>query len=161
MRFIGSVLFVAGVLAWPGTFTGQSSDPWFGTWKLNVAKSKFRPGPGPKSILTRIEPWDGGLKYTVDRVTQDGAEQHVEWSAKFDGKDNPVTGNPGVDTDAIKRINARAYQVIAKKDGHVVATIRNVVSRDGETRTVTAIEKNDQLTGGRRIRDVAVFERQD
>ena len=38
------------VLVWAGVqLPAQESDPLVGTWELNVAKSKYSPGPAPKS----------------------------------------------------------------------------------------------------------------
>jgi len=31
------------------------ADPHVGTWKLNVAKSKYSPGPAPKEVTMKIE----------------------------------------------------------------------------------------------------------
>jgi hypothetical protein len=149
-----------GTLALACTLFGQSRDPWIGTWKLNLAESKYNPGPPPRSTITKIEPWDGGLKYTVDTVSADGEQRHVEWSAKFDGKDNPVTGNPDIGTNAVKRINSHSYRVVAKKDGKVITTTTNVISRDGMKRTATATAKMAQLTQGQNVTNVAVFDRQ-
>ena len=33
----------------------QSKDPAYGVWKLNVAKSKYSPGPAPKEMTVTIE----------------------------------------------------------------------------------------------------------
>src|SRR5205823_3617459 len=33
----------------------QTADPWLGTWKLNLAKSSYSPGPAPKGSILRIE----------------------------------------------------------------------------------------------------------
>ena len=41
-----AVIFLA--MAAEGLVIAQS-DPFVGTWKLNLAKSKFNPGPAPKS----------------------------------------------------------------------------------------------------------------
>ena len=151
---------LAGALALACALSGQSRDPWFGTWKLNLAESKYSPGPLPRSTLTRIEPWEGGIKYTVDVVTADGEERHIEWSGKFDGKDNTVNGNPYVDTNAIKRVNSHTYRIVAKKDGKATTITTNVISRDGMKRTATATAMNAQLTQGENVKNVAVFDRQ-
>ena len=42
-------LAVAVVLA--GTLLAQAQESLFGTWKMNAAKSKFSPGPAPKSSI--------------------------------------------------------------------------------------------------------------
>jgi len=157
VRFAGAL---AGTVALACTLSGQSRDPWFGTWKLNLAESKYSPGPLPRSTLTKIEPWEGGVKYTVDAVTADGEERHIEWSGKFDGKDNAVTGNPFVDTNAVKRVNGHTYRIVAKKDGKVTTITTNVISRDGMKRTATMTGMNVQLTQGDNLRNLAVFDRQ-
>ncbi len=158
IRAICVPVLLAGALA--GVLAGQSSSPWFGTWKLDVEKSKFRPGRAPLSIVTIIEPSDGGLRYRSDAMSTRGGMTHIEWSANFDGRDNPVRGDPDADTIALKRIDAHSYEVVMKKDGKVTATIRNVISRDGKVRTATALEKNVQLTEGSNIKEVVVFDRQ-
>jgi len=69
---------------------------------------------------------------------------HIAWSytANYDGKDNPVSGTTGVlngaDSVAIKRINANTTENTFKKAGKVVLTGRDVVSKDGKVRTITA-----------------------
>ena len=70
------------------------SDPQVGVWKLNIAKSKYSPGPAPKSGSTRIEAAGAGAKVTVDQELADGTKRHWEFTANYDGKDSPVTGNP-------------------------------------------------------------------
>jgi hypothetical protein len=159
-RTVRSAGALVATLALACALFGQSRDPWTGTWKLNLAESKYSPGPLPRTTLTKIEPWDGGIKYTVDVVTADGEERHIEWSGKFDGKDNTVTGNPYVDTNAIKRVNSHTYRIVAKKAGKVTTITTNVISRDGMKRTATATAMNAQLTQGENVKNVAVFDRQ-
>lgn len=100
------------------------------------------------------------MKYTVDVVTSDGESRHIEWHGKFDGKDNPVEGNPDVDTNVLKRINKHSYRVIAKKDGKIVSVTKNVISHDGQRRTATLTGMNAELTQGSGVNDIAVFDRQ-
>jgi hypothetical protein len=45
---------VALTLTVSGLLPAQSN-PSIGTWKLNLAKSKYSPGPPPKSQTTKIE----------------------------------------------------------------------------------------------------------
>jgi hypothetical protein len=154
----GRAAVISVVLA--GSIAGQRPDPWFGTWTLNAAQSKFRPGQAPRSIVTTIETSDGGLKYSSDTVNARGEMAHIEWSAKFDGRDTPVQGDPEVDTVALKRVNSQTYEIVMKKFGKVTANIRNVISHDGKVRTATAIRRNVQLTEGSVIKEMVVFDRQ-
>jgi hypothetical protein len=141
-----------------GTVLAQAADPQIGTWKLNVAKSTFSPGPPPKSGTTKIEAAGAGAKLIVDQTMADGTARHWEFTANYDGKDVPITGNnPDADTVARTRINANTVETISKKAGKVVATQQSTVSADGKTRTVTTKGVN---AAGQKIDNVAVYEKQ-
>jgi hypothetical protein len=134
------------------------SDSQVGVWKLNVAKSKYSPGPAPKSATTTIELTGAGTKVTVDQVLPDGAKRHYTFTANYDGKDAPVVGNnPDADTVARTRIDASTVQTIAKKAGKVTTTQTSALSSDGKTRTVTTKGVNAK---GQQVNNVAVYERQ-
>src|SRR5258705_9795339 len=75
------------------------TDPQVGVWKLNPAKSKYSPGPAIKSGTTTIEAAGAGTKVIVEQALADGTVRHFEFTADYDGKDSPVTGNnPDMDT---------------------------------------------------------------
>jgi hypothetical protein len=46
---------LTGILVATSIGLGQGGDPWIGTWKLNVAKSTFNPGPPLQSNTLKIE----------------------------------------------------------------------------------------------------------
>ncbi len=122
-----------------------AADVFSGNWKINLAKSKYDPpNLAPKSGTGKIEAIEGGLRFTNDGVSAAGAATHSEWSGKFDGKDNPVTGDPGRDTAALKKIDDYTYEITNKKAGKVVSTSRTTYSRDGKTRTLTTQGTNAQ-----------------
>src|SRR5215470_216728 len=140
------------------------ADMFSGTWKLNVAKSKFSPGPGPKSNMQKIEANDGGFKLVQDGENAEGKKTHNEYTVKFDGKDYPehpmVDGkaNPnGADTISIKKIDDNTYEATTKKKGQVLTVTKNVISKDGKTRTATATGKNAE---GQTVNNVVVWEKQ-
>ena len=136
----------------------QSQDPWIGTWKLNVAKSKYSPSLPPKSSTLVAVPVDGGFKQTVDTVMATlGLPTHSEVTAKLDGKDSPVKGNANADTTAYTRIDGRSYEAVSKKNGKVTITSRVVISADGKTRTVTQTGVDAE---GRKVNNYLVYERQ-
>ncbi len=141
-----------------GAVLAQSTDSQVGTWKLNLAKSKFSPGPAPKSGTTKIEAVGAGTKIIVDQPQADGSVRHWEVTANYDGKDSPVTGNnQDADTVARTRINATTIQTISKKGGKVTTTQTSAVSADGKTRTVTTTGVN---AAGKTVNNVAVYDRQ-
>ena len=133
-KFLLTAALIVGVSS--GTaLVAQSSDPLVGTWKLNVAKSK---GRSAKSGSTTVEKAGDGVKFTVDLVTVDGTTTHWSFTANYDGKDNPVTGNsPYGETVALKRVNPHTTQITNKHDGKVTSTQIIAVSDDGKTRTTT------------------------
>ena len=137
--------------------SAQASDPRIGTWKLNVAKSKYSPGPAPQALTVKVEPSGQGEKVTTEFVNADGTRTTTEYTANFDGKDYPLTGSQIADTVSIKRSNARTTVRTDKKGGTVVQTLRRVVSKDGKTMTVTTKGTNAQ---GQAVNNVAVFEKQ-
>jgi len=148
---------VIGVLTVTFALLAQSSGPWFGTWKVNLAKSKFNPGPAPKSQTAKLEPWEGGFKNTTNTVTGTGEVRRIEYTGKFDGKDNVVRGNPDVDTNTYTLIDDHTYQVVPKKNGKATVTSRIAISADGKTRTQTQTGKDVK---GQTVNNTIVFDRQ-
>jgi hypothetical protein len=115
-----------------------AADRQAGTWKMNLEKSKYTADhPAPKSIRLNIQDQEGGLKVNVDGEDAQGKPIHIEYSAKYDGKDYPQTGSPAADTVAVRRVDADAIEVTNKKGGEMVTMVRSVVSKDGKTRTST------------------------
>ena len=73
----------------------QSTDPWIGTWNLNLQKSQVSPGPLSKSGILSVVPVPGGYeKHIIDRVNAQGQHAHSERAAKFDGQWVPVDVTP-------------------------------------------------------------------
>ena len=148
----------AVALALAGTPLALAEEPVFGTWKVNLAKSKYSPGPAPKSSLSKWESAQGdGFKLSVDIVAGDGATQHWESTGKFDGKDNPVTGNPDADTMAITKKNANTYEIVNKKGGKNTLKGRIVVAADGKTRVTTQTGTNSK---GQKVNISMFYEKQ-
>ena len=129
---------IVGLFLWSNPASPQAADPLIGTWKLNVAKSKYSPGPPPKSTLVKFEAAGEGVKVTADVVTADDKASHTEYTGNYDGKDYPLTGSgTGADTVSLRRIDARTTERTDKKGGKVVMTFTRKVSSDGKTLTVT------------------------
>ena len=136
--------------------TAFAADAVLGTWKLNIAKSKFS-GTAPSSG-TRVyaESADGT---TLDQklIGADGKERSMHTTIKYDGKDYPVSGNPDGDSVAAKVIDPRTTDFKIKKDGKVVGTVHRVVSADGKTLTV---HNTGTHSDGKAYDDTLVFDKQ-
>jgi hypothetical protein len=144
--FIGLLGLIAG---------SQGPQPWMGTWKLNPAKSTAAPDRY-KRVITKIEPWQDGLKVTYEMVGTRGGVSYLEWTGKFDGKDYPVEGADYIMTNAYTLLNDHSYQIVVKVEGSPAATARVEVSGDGKTLTTVTTEKNGR---GQTISTTAVYER--
>ena len=129
-------IVAACVLALPANSWAQTTDPIVGTWKMDVAKSTFKPGPGGKSSTVVIDAAGKALKVSIDAATPEGP---VKWSytAAPDGKDVPITGNPAADTASVTQPNPNEWAVVYKMGGKPVMKSKVVVAKDGKTMTVT------------------------
>jgi hypothetical protein len=103
---IAVVVTLAAVLVVGSIARTQTSDPWIGTWKVNLEKSTYSPGPKPTVPGTvKIEPSAAGIKTTIDATDPEGKPTHAESVAAFDGKDSPVKGAQRPNTTwALKRV---------------------------------------------------------
>jgi hypothetical protein len=154
----GVVAFLAVCLfAMSSLSSFAQTDPIIGTWKLNLAKSKYSPGPPPKSLTLTYEAVGQGVKVTVKGTDAEGKPIDTHFTTNYDGKDYPVTGNPNWDTTAWKRIDANTLEITRKKAGKVVVTATSVVSKDGKTRTLTEKGVNAK---GEKISNALVYEKQ-
>ena len=150
-------MFVLGTILFCFVASGAfAADVFSGNWKVNVVKSKYDPGPLPKSATSKIDAMEGGLKFTNDGVNSEGKPTHSEWSGKFDGKDNPVKGDPNRDTAALKKIDDYTIEISNKKAGKPTTTIRTVFSKDGKTRTQTVKGTNAE---GVKVNNMVVYEK--
>jgi hypothetical protein len=146
-----SLLLALAVVALP-------IDSNIGTWKLNVEKSTFMPGPTPRSQTLHYKSWGtNGVTATADGVGADGKPTHWEFRAKYDGKDNRFAGNPDADAVAFTRIDAHTIVAITKIKGKVTGITRAVISADGNTRTLTQTGTNAR---GQDMNNLIVYDKQ-
>ena len=146
---------MAGVLS--VGVAAQKPDPVSGVWKLDVAKSKFSPGPAAKSGLVTIDATGTTRTVSAEGVTGDGTAMKWGYTATTDGKEAPVTGNPDGDTISVKRISPSSVESTLKKAGKVTVVNTATVSADGKTLTVTTTGTN---AVEQKVNNVQVFEKQ-
>lgn len=154
LRLVALGIFIA--VAVPVGLPAQTSDPASGTWELNLAKSKYSPGPPPKSQTRTYDISGQRVKYTAKGIDAQGKPTLVQYSATYDGKDYPITGSPDSDAISFKRVDASTIQFTQKKAGKVVITGTRVVSKDGKVLTVTSTWTN---AAGQTTNNVQVFEK--
>ena len=116
-------------LAWLGLFAAVqlgAADPRIGSWTLVSAQSSLDP-PNKLSITSQ----HGAVHVMISGDT------HADFTAKLDGHDSAVQGNPAFDQIELRRIDKHQVEVRQKKDGVVVTTIHDKLSKDANELTST------------------------
>ncbi len=156
-NFFTVVGVVVLVLAGSGLVFAQT-DAHMGTWKLNVAKSKFAPGQTINSETRTYEPTGDGYKLSGQRIDADGSTHPQSFTVKYDGKDYPFPEDAyGADTLAVKLVDANHIDATEKKGGKMLYTSKVVVSSDGKVMTKTSKGKSGS---GQPINTVLVYDKQ-
>jgi hypothetical protein len=143
-------LLLFALLAAAQSAVAQSGapDPRIGVWTLVSAQSSLEP-PNRLSI-THVQ--GGGVHVVMS------GEAHFDFTANRNGHDSPAPGNLGFNQIDLRRIDKRENEVVEKKDGTLVATVRNELSKDGKelTATTTTAGHPDKIavwtrTGGAKL----------
>lgn len=121
----------------PGAAGGHAQDPRAGSWTLVSAQSTLEP-PNKLSVTSRHD--------TVHVVMS--GERQLDFTARADGHEAPVPGNPGFDRIVLRRIGRKQVEVTEKKNGAIVATLRSRLSSNGKELTIATSSKGhaDQFT---------------
>jgi hypothetical protein len=145
---------IAALGAW--STSAQEPDPILGTWELNVAKSRFSPGPPPRSE-SRTYTQDGTvIRATSKGVDAGGKPTSSQWTVTYDGTEQPIVGSFRADSQIVKRIDRFTSETTIKRGGKVVQTAYREISKDGKTMTLTFKGVNSK---GQTVHDVMVFEK--
>lgn len=135
--------------AWAG-------DPVIGTWKLNVEKSRYIPGPAPRSQVRVYEAHQGGLRVTITTIGADGRKSSVQHPLNYDGKEYVVSGASQADAILLEKVDDYTSEATLKHAGKVMGTNRRVVSQDGKRMTIT-YEGTDSR--GNTVKNTAVYDK--
>ena len=137
-RFLTLALAALAITSATVAFAADNS---VGTWKLNLAKSKYSPGPLPVKSLNATREADGdGVKVTTTGERADGSAINATYTAKFDGSPASVSGQGApYDTISLKQVNANTFTYETKNSANKYhASGRLTVSADGKTLTTKA-----------------------
>jgi hypothetical protein len=136
----------------------QIEDGWLGTWKENIDKSTYRPGPAPKSPTVAKWERDGpGVKITIDLVDEKGAPGHWVITSSLDGKEAPITGGPAGMTRSVKLLEPRTGEIVTKMGGKELTTTRAILSPSGQLLRFVTSGANAQ---GQAVSDIIIWEKQ-
>src|SRR5713101_8039869 len=123
LGLVGAVLVpIAIVIAQSGRAqTPKILQGEIGTWKLNLAKSKYDPAnlaPKVATMSTR-EMTAQGVKVTTKGVDAQGKPIDTLAMLTYDGKDYAVKGNPNWDTASAKIVDPLTAEITRKRNGKV------------------------------------------
>ncbi len=151
-----TVLFVFVV----ATAAKAADDPFNGTWKLNAARSKAPGGRLPHPSSTNVIEIQGETMHMiVDQTDATGKLEHVEYTAKLDGKEYPVKVSPPSPqqyTISLKRINPRTRDFV-ENIGKFTIKGPDILSEDGKSFSRIV---NSKDAAGRDTSVIQVFEKQ-
>jgi hypothetical protein len=143
---------VVATLAFAAIAAFAASDPFVGSWTVNVEKSKTGSGSAVPPGRMTIEATPDGYRIGVSGGTV---------TLHFDEYDYPreamgIAKATGADVVNARRIDARTIETTFKRNGKAVATVRREVSADGHVLTATT---DMVLTTGERRNAIEVFEK--
>src|SRR5215467_11109577 len=142
-RMITVSLFISVLLTQQGY---AQEDPFNGSWRLNVEKSKMQPRTFAKSETVVYRVSDNTEIYTSDVITGDGEHEVTQYNARYsDDKEYPSTvtvyGNGTVRVQTtnlmLRKIDDRTRERVYKRDGRIATIMRRSMSADGKTITTS------------------------
>ena len=151
---LGLILATAAIAI--ASLSAHASDPVAGTWELNLEKSKYSPGPPPKSQTRTFVVTDQQVKMISKSIDAKGNEIVHQYSAMRDGKDYPFEGWAIADTISITPVDTFTETFRQKKAGEVVVTGTRVISKDGKTMTISL---KFTTPTGQQVDNVMVFDK--
>ena len=162
----GTPLAIALATALFSTASGDStSDPVFGSWRLNESKCRFSSMAPAVSVVRTFEPVSRGFTRILEtRLTPEGEQILIEHVAAYDGKEYPIFISHGDvsgrtqsnDTVSFRRVNRDTAEGIFRSHGNKTSEFTRIVSNDGQTLSVR-ISGID--SAGRRIVTLLVYDR--
>jgi hypothetical protein len=132
---------------------------WTGTWKLNQAKSTFRPGPPPTSATLTGVASRLGVTVTADSAAASGATTHAVFTIVFDGKFHPITGTQVADAGAVFKTDPYTLEYAYTKTGTLVQVGTMRFAMDGRSLTIST-RGTSVIAAGQRVDNIAVYDKQ-
>jgi hypothetical protein len=133
-----------------------AADPVVGTWHLSLAKSKYLPGPPPRSQTRVYFEEKGSVKAVVVTVYQNGETDTILYPSAYDGKAHPISGAADRDGILMVRVNEYVAESVITHAGMKIAEARRTVSLDGKTMTITY----EGILNGETVKNIAFYEKE-
>ena len=149
-----AILLVIAPAARSQSASKSDQDVGLGVWKVDLAKSRYYPGPPPLSETRTFTRDKDGVRGIVLRRNADGREERIEYRADFD-QEYPVSGTEAYDAVKFRRIDSYTADAVLSHAGRVFGTARRVISKDGRTMTITFRQEDPSL-----VKNVVVYSKE-
>ncbi len=120
LSYLGDAIRTFLLLALFAALPAAGSDPRMGSWTLVSAQSSMEP-----ANRLSITPVQNGTHVVMS------GETHLDFTANTNGHQAPAPGNLGFNQIELHRIDKHQAEVREMKDGALVATVREMLSKDG------------------------------
>lgn len=143
------VALLAALLICVAALAQKKSDPWAGTWKLDVSKSKFPSAamtPKDETVITEPQsPGSNVLKWSAKGTESDGSAFTESFDGKTDGKPYPVTRNGQEAGKATyQKVGSHQYKSTGTFPDGTTSAGTITLSQDGKTITINEHIKSAQ-----------------
>jgi hypothetical protein len=117
--------------------TVQDQELVLGAWELDPSRSVFSPGPPLRGEIRSYQEEHEGIKAIILTTNPDGSKTRMEYVASFNDITAVVSGSSQTDAIRLHKIDPYTAESQLSFGGKVVGRARRVVSKDGQTLTIT------------------------
>ena len=133
------------------------TNPFVGTWKLNIAKSEDTSGAFPKEERLTVQIEGDERQVTVEGTAANGSLISFKYEVPDKGGIGKVLAGGPYDGISGKWIDDNTREVSYERGGKEMLQLRTAVSKDGRTMRLTVGGADEK---GKTVSGVAVFEKQ-
>jgi len=171
----GCMVAIVFLMAFDTATPAQNVNPIIGTWKQNIEKSIYAPGPPPPKGSGAVRQYAAGTDGSIVAITFNidpaglpslGAISAANYDSREYAQHTVATLatslgshiSPKIErTIAYKPIDPYTVEITQRQDGKVVASSTRTITRDGKTMT----DRSDYMdAAGAHVTNVLVFEKQ-
>ena len=151
MRYAKLAFALLGLAA-----TLVAADPFAGTWKLNLEKTKYKTGSSPKEQTLTIAESGSDLDVTISGTAADGSAISSHYTVPEQGGEGKIIQST-YEAVSGKRMGPNERAITYSKGGKATLTAHSKISADGKTITVNVKGTDAQ---GKPVDGIAVYDKQ-
>jgi hypothetical protein len=140
------------------TGAAPAEHPYAGTWKMNVAESRYPPGTAPKEQIAVITEVGGELDHKITGIAADGHNISSRFVIPETSGSGRVLEAPNYDAISVKWFSPREREMTYTKQGKTVNTVHSSISDDGKHMLTDSHGVDVQ---GEKVEGHAVYDRQE